>query len=162
MRRQIVGIFALKYRSNENLFLTRYGSSGDYHFASDFVLGRCRWRHSYGHGWQQLPLLHAFIGDDSPRRHSKVDLELDRSQQHLGYSGSPQWDLGFGNPFPGSHVHSHLQYCGVISVLLHSTWGMLRYGRHSRRHVECDAATDADANANPPSSSAWRRYGYSS
>ncbi len=80
MPRQIVGNFTLKYWSNENLFITRHGSSGDYHFGSDFMPARCKRRHSHGDGRAQLLVFHAFIGDDSPRRHSEVDLELDRSQ----------------------------------------------------------------------------------
>jgi hypothetical protein len=45
---------------------------------------------------------------------------------------------------------------GSFLVLLHPAWGMLRYGRHSRRDVESDADT------NIPLPAAWRRYGYSS
>jgi hypothetical protein len=97
MRRQIVGIFTLKGSSNEKLFSTPYGSSGDYHFASDFVPGRCQRHHSHGDGWQRRVLLLAFIGDDPPRRYSALELELERSQQHLGDSGPPQRALGFWN-----------------------------------------------------------------
>jgi hypothetical protein len=80
MRRQIVGIFTLKGSSNEKLFSAPYGSSGDYHSASDFVPGRCQRHHSHCDSWQRRVLLLAFIGDDSPKRYSAVNLELGRSQ----------------------------------------------------------------------------------
>jgi len=79
MWEQIVGILMLKYTCNEKLSIPHHGSSDGYHFASDFVPGRCQRYHSHGNGWQRRVLLYAFIGDDSSRRHGSVDLELDRS-----------------------------------------------------------------------------------
>jgi hypothetical protein len=69
----------LKYTCNEKLFIPHHGSSDGYHFASDFVPGRCQRHHSHGDGWQRRVRLYAFIGDDSSRRHGAVDLELVRS-----------------------------------------------------------------------------------
>jgi hypothetical protein len=75
----IVGILTLKHWCYENLFITRYGRSGDYHFASDSVFGRCQRDHSHCDRWQRRVLLYPFIGYDSSGRYSEVDLELDWS-----------------------------------------------------------------------------------
>ena len=54
-----------------------YGSSDDYHFASDFMSGRCQRHHSHGNGWQRRVPFLAFLRDNPPGRHRKVDLELE-------------------------------------------------------------------------------------
>jgi hypothetical protein len=146
MRQQIVRTSMLKSYCNEKLFITRYGSSVDYHFASDFVARRCQRHHSHRDGWQRRVRLHAFIRDDSPRRYGTVDLELERSQQHFGYSRSPKRALGFWNSWPGRYVLPHLQHRWVVSVLLHPAWGLLQYGRNGQGD-ECDAYTYAPAAA---------------
>src|SRR5205823_3949255 len=87
---------------------------------------------SHGHrdGWSQLWfLLLTFRSDHQPRGHSAVDLEFEWSQHHVRDSGFTEWNVGFRNSYPGSHVHAHLQQRGIISVLLH-TARVLWYGRH--------------------------------
>ena len=77
---------------------------------------------------------------------------------HSSTSGSPGmsnglWDSGILNQ---GATFMHTFNTLVVLVLLHSAWGMLWYGRHSRRDVESDADT------NSPSPAARRRYGYNS
>jgi len=157
MHRQTVRIFTLKFRCNENVFITDYGSDNDNHRASGFMPGRLPRRNGHGDGWQRRILLYAFIGNDSPRRHGQMDLELDRSQYHVRYSGPPERTLGFGSSRSGSYVHAHIQRCWVVFVLLHSAWVVLQHGRHGDC-IECSTNTYAYS----PSTAARRRYSDSS
>jgi hypothetical protein len=81
---QIAAILTLKYWCNEKLFISHFGSSDDYHFASDFVPGRCQRHHGHGDSWQRRVRLYALISDDSSRRYGALDVELERTQQYLG------------------------------------------------------------------------------
>ncbi len=47
-----------------------------------------------------------------------MDLELERSQHHFGYSVHTQRNMGLWDSQPGSYLLSHIQYCGVVSVFL--------------------------------------------
>ena len=119
----------LKYWCNEKL-TPHHGSSDGYHFASDFMPGRCQRHHSHGDGWQWRVRLYAFICDDSSRRHGAVDLELVRTQQYLGFARDAYRLVGLWDSQPGSFLHAHVQHRRVVLVLLHSARGMLRYERH--------------------------------
>ena len=97
MGRQVVGIITLKHCFNENFFIPHPCRGGNYRLGFGFLPDCGRRRHSYGDGWQQLLLLHAFNSDNSSGRHSTLDLEFDGTQQHVWYSGPSQRALGLWN-----------------------------------------------------------------
>lgn len=77
---------------------------GDYHFDYAFSARGGECHHGNDNRWGRLLLLYACIGDDSPGRYCAVDVELERSQQHLRYSGSPQRALGLYGSEHGRYV----------------------------------------------------------
>jgi hypothetical protein len=118
---------------DEHLFTAVGDIGGNYHFDYAFRASGGEWCDSNGNRWQRLLLLHACIGHDSPGRHRAVDMELQRAQQHVRYSRTSHWTMGFYSSWPGSCFLTYLPQCGVVSVLLHSAWGTLRYGRDGYR-----------------------------
>jgi hypothetical protein len=171
LRRQIVGTSPLKHSSHENSFIP-HPRNGDNSSGFGLLLNCGKCRYGYGDGRERRVFLHTFIGNDSSGRHSEVDMELNRAQQHLRYSRPSQRALGLWNSQSGGNVHAHIQYCWIVSVLLRATWGMLRYGRHGYSR-ERDADTDPTSYSyavrfshsrsdsySDSYSHTWRSYGY--
>src|SRR4029077_7275546 len=127
---------------------THRGVGGDHRPIPGFPLDDRKGCHSHSAGWPWWILFPTFFRHDSYRRFGALDVEFVRTQQYLGFAGDAYRVVGLWNSQPGSYVHSHLQHRWVVSVLLHCAWGMLWYGRHSRRDVESDA--DSNSNSNSP------------
>ena len=90
-------VFAIMRCDIKILITAHCGIAGDYRSGSGFLSKPGKCHHDYCHGCQQLPLLLAFIGDDSPGRYRALDMELEWSQHHLRNPGDAQWNLGLWN-----------------------------------------------------------------